>query len=156
MTTIEIADIADLNDVLAAVDDFARKADYTPQMQAFTQTLEAKHREYFDRDAGPSGDAWPALSPVTIARKGHDTILEDTTDLKRSLTGRTGDSVREVVRQGDADNQHAMAFGTTDKKSPRHQTGGPNLPQREHVGMDPQTLDDFVDDIADALVDAIR
>ena len=70
--TTELQSLDELEGVIEGVGDSFRSADLTETLEDFHETLEKDHGGYFDRDQSPSGDTWPALSPATIAKKGHD------------------------------------------------------------------------------------
>lgn len=59
-----------------------------PHRRAGTDTLRDTRRDFLAaRD--PDGRGWKELSPITIARKGHARILQDTGQLLKSLQFRT-------------------------------------------------------------------
>jgi len=124
-----------------------KNADYTSQMRGFLDQLNAAHAVRFDRDVSPAGEKWPPLSKVTIANKGHDTILEDTRAMKRSVTeSGAPNAIRSATHRG-------LVFGTSDEKAIFHQYGTRKIPQRKFVGMETALLDHFVASIADATVE---
>jgi len=147
-----LSKVEDLQGVVDGVQQQFDQADYTETLNGIATFLEEQHAEYFSGDHSPSGDAWPALSPYTVARKGHDTILEESNALEESLTGQTPDSIREVVSDGS---QHGLSFGTSDEKSIFHQEGTSRIPQREHVGTNEEQVDHMAEQVADAAVQAL-
>lgn len=134
--------------VIADVEQQFLRASYQPVMDAQIAELEAAHQSYFSAEESPTGEKWPALSPVTIATKGHDRILYEFGDLLASLTGQSPDAVREVSDQG-------LTFGTQDPKSFHHQHGD-GVPRRQHVGVDNETLDAMVTRVADHAVESLK
>ena len=136
------------------IENAFKAADYEPVLRKFLGVLEEAHREYFARQAGPSGADWPDLAPATIVRKGHSRILFETGKLSGSLGGRSSGAVRETTHRG-------AIFGTSVPYSIFHQQArgflfGGNLPQREHVGMTEQTLDVLLQAVADQTVEFLK
>ena len=146
---IEMEDVAGYFQVFST--NFYDKADYRAVLGLMQNDLEEFHAGWFSTARAPSGMAWETLKPETIARKGHATILVDTGKLKASLTSRSGDSIREIVSEGM---NHGLSFGTSVEYSIYHQDGVPEnkLPQREHVGINDEILNDFMERIADRTV----
>jgi len=132
--------------------------------------LEQLHAGYFARQVDPANKHWPKLAPSTIRKKGHDTILIDTTRLIKSLAGPTADSIRHV-------SQNTLEFGTAVPYAAYHQEGSvkwlflrgirraagtlrrgvriPGLPPRRHVGLNNTTSTTMAGVVADALVRAL-
>ena len=82
---------------------------------------------YFQGEAGPQGP-WLPLAPFTIAQKGHDRILIETTRLYVSLVNRSPDSIVEV------DNLH-LGYGTRVPYAASHilgYQGGADVPRRNY------------------------
>jgi phage gpG-like protein len=82
--------------------------------------------------SGASGK-WADLAPSTIARKGHDTILQDTGELMASLTqrdaqGERGGNIFEVTPEH-------LRFGTSDPVAGYHQSGTSRMPQRKVIDL---------------------
>ena len=89
---------------------------------------------------------WVPLSPITIARKGHDTILIDTGNMRASvgISDVKPTRVTVTVPYGGKDNDPAVPV--------RHQLGlGTNLPQRKIVDVTPQLLERLTPIILDWL-----
>lgn len=154
MTTDVIDGLDGVQTYMDGISASFTEADYTDELHDFLRLLEDRHRHYFASRTSPSGDSWPPLAPSTVRRKGHDTILVDTGRLKGSLKGESGDSIREVYREG-ANNQHGLVFGTAVPYSIFHDGGG-RLPKRQHVGMDDDTLHVLVDAVADISLEAMK
>lgn len=149
LRTQQIDDVQFLGGIFVEVEQAYNGADYGPALEGFFPKLEDAHSEFFAGEHSPAGEQWPALSPVTIAKKGHDIILVETGALEASLAGRTGDSIRQADARG-------ALFGTSAEKSIFHTVGGPNLPQREHVGMNDELVDVLADEIANSLVEQLK
>lgn len=138
--------------IMVLVETAAKKVRFNRLLKQLLKDLEKDHRGYFDREADSDGRSWPPLSPFTIARKGHDTILVETGAMRASLTRKTSDAIRDVFTDGP---QPGLVFGTGDEKAPFHQYGTRKMPARPPVGMTDERLDDICDNIADAMVDQI-
>lgn len=149
-----IDDFDALENVVQGVVDQFGDIDYTPELEQQQEKLQRRHQSYFEGQTNPSGRAWPALSPRTIARKGHDTILFESGRLRDSLIADSADSIREVTREGSG-NQHGLAFGTTVPYSIFHQEPT-TLPQRQHVGLNEEATNALAEDIADATVRGLQ
>ncbi|WP_330633716.1 phage virion morphogenesis protein [Halocatena halophila] len=92
--------------------------------QAARDELDAAEEAY-DREETVLGTPWKPLSPVTIARKGHDTILVEEGDMRDSgFVEERSDSVR---------------VGFSDWKVSIHEFGTEDIPPRPIVG--PMRLD---------------
>lgn len=111
--------------------------------------IEKAESKFFASETSPDGTPWRPLAQSTIERKGHDIILVETNRLRASLTGESGDSVREAA-------QTYGVFGTSVPYAHFHQDGGHNLPQREHVGLNNELLEDITGALADACIAQIR
>lgn len=124
------------------------QVDYTNPFRKAEKDFEEYHENWFRTQTSPEGVPWPALSPVTEARKGSSQILVDTGRLQRSLTQSGPDAIREVV--GEAFTP-GFSFGTAVEYAMYHQLGA-GLPERAHVGVNDQQIDSLCDDVADHLV----
>lgn len=156
-TTYEIPEAAIPVTMQHALDELTADAmdvHFADLLQEFHGKLEGKHAEGFASAVTPGGQAWPPLRPSTINKKGHATILVETGKLKASLTGRTGDSIREVVDEGPG--RAGLSFGTDVPYAHFHQDGTLRIPQREHVGASEQTIDEFAEAIADVFTNQLK
>lgn len=117
------------------------------QWQATVGVLQELHQEHFVNQSAPQGEKWPALHPMTIAKKGHSVILIETSDLVASLSDPTH---HYAVRQYE--NQQ-LTFGTRRPYAGRHQEGSGNIPQREHVGLGDSQLSFVQEVMADTAVE---
>lgn len=124
---------------------------YAPILVALSPKLEELHAFYFSTESDPSGKRWAPLSPVTIKKKGHARILWETSALEKSLMSVTSDSVRDIVSEGD---QEWLIWGTSIEYAMFHQQPGPTskLPQRRHVGVNEEFVDDLVLEVADQTI----
>lgn len=108
--------------------------------------MEDAHQSYFDNNAGPDGEQWPKLSPVTVALKGHGTILVDEGRLKESLTDAFApDAIREKTLD-------EIVFGTSRINASIHQEGEGRIPRRSHTGFNEQLISECADLVADAFI----
>lgn len=128
-------------------------ADLTPVMREAMADLQALHTEAFAGQYDPnSGAAWTPLSPLTVAAKGHSTILVESGRLRASLTGEvSGDSIRELVNEPSG---RGFTFGTRVPYAGFHQHGD-GVPERPMVGFDDEFVDQLVSNTADHLLATI-
>ena len=74
--------------------------------------------------------------------------------LRKSLEGKTTDSIRDIVSE---DLFHRLTFGEDVEYSAFHQKGKPGvMPARPHVGMTDRTLDEITEESADAMVEFLK
>jgi len=141
-------ELDDLAGVFADIGRQFEKIDYQPALADFILQLEEDHKRRFGLAVSPSGEPWKPLSEATVAKKKHDTILVETTELYRHLT--SGEGIREVT-PGE------MIFGTDRAGAGAHQEGAPsrNLPARPHTGIPEELLASFVDQLADHTVEEL-
>lgn len=151
--TEQLDDLKFLGGVYSDTEKRFKEADYTGVLNDFLDVLEKKHAEYFDSQTSPVGQSWPPLAPSTIAAKGHNQILFRTGRLRESLTGKSSDAIRDAFQEAFG---AGLSFGTSTPYSTFHMEDGGRLPQREHVGMNDETLDDFVDTVADHAVEELK
>lgn len=99
--------------------------------------------ESFEREQTPEGAPWAPLAPATIERKGHDTILYDTGDLR--------DSFDMEVSRNPTGVKQVMVY-TEDEKMKYHEYGTETIPRRPVIGPLARYLHSEV--IADELQEA--
>ena len=111
------------------------------------------HEYYFINDKDPEGKPWKKLHPITIKRKGHGRILEETEALLQSLVGINKHSIAQVRY---SEGKIELRYGTRRPDAWRHQTGtgrpGQNLPQRKMVGINTLRVNKLVEHVADDAV----
>lgn len=135
---------------LASLENNYKKATFRGELKRLLFVLQKDHRTFFEQDVDATGAAWPPLAPATIRKKGHDTILEDTRNLRDSLTKLAhSDAIRDLITGGP---QEAMTFGTSDEKAYWHQHGTRKMPARPPVGMTDERLGETCERVADELV----
>lgn len=138
-----------LGGIFVEIEEQIKAADYTPALEPHLQGLEELHSGFFQGSVDPNGSPWRPLAPSTVARKGHDTILVETTQLVQSLVSETSESVRAVSERG-------LIFGTSDEKAMFHQEGTARMPARPMVGLQEEYLDKIVDDVAGRTVEEMK
>lgn len=160
--TIDINDPADIDAAIAAaVNDVVVQVanmDLTSEMNQLIGTLQSQHNKMFDQERDDRGRRWARLSPVTVRKKGNDAVLIEFGNLERSLIDRNPNSVRRITRRG---NTVTLEFGTRDEKSMVNQFGGESssggtIPARPHVGLTENSLDKFMNDLADSMVKRLQ
>lgn len=155
-TTDIIESQADLNRLFQSVVDDFDGIEWTPHLIEEQRSMAVEHGKYFARAAGPSGEQWPPLSPFTIKKKGHDTILVETGRLRASLTHPDGsaDSIRERVSEFTGSGA-GYSFGTGVPYSAPHDRGQ-GQKKREHIGIDTQYFDQHVDRTVDFAFEGLK
>lgn len=138
-----------LDDLFQSIEIGFKETDYTAPLVHSISTLEEQHAVMYDSGVDSNGEPWPPLSPTTIKKKGHDTILVDKQKMKASLIGPTGDSVRDIVEEGGI---AGAVFGTDVEYAHFHVTGTPIMPARPPVGISENTIDLVCNDVADHTV----
>ena len=156
MTQTETLD--DIADLVGVFEDVARSFDditYEPILVALSPKLQELHKTYFESQTDPAGAKWKPLAPSTIARKGHDRILWETSALEQSLVTVTGDSVRDVIAEGF---QEWLIWGTSVEYAMYHQEPGPTsrLPQRKHVGVTAEFIEELQLEVTEHTIKELR
>jgi phage gpG-like protein len=155
-TTYHLDSHNDLQEVYDDLTEDIAATDYQDWMASELVRMADLHRTFFQNQQSPNGTAWPPNALSTIKRKGHSRILRgiptNNFRLSRSLTERvtstTGDAIRNAIQ---TDNAAYMSFGTSVEYSERHDVGGPNLPIRQHVGLNDEHINGMVDRLADEI-----
>lgn len=141
--------INDFGGLFVELEEAFRDADYKPALEPHLRGIEQLHGVYFQGQRDPNGDAWTPLAPATVKRKGHDTILVETTHLASSLIRQGSDAIRVVDDTG-------LTFGTSVEYATFHQTGTSRLPQRAMVGLSEQYVDNIATDISSRLIEELK
>lgn len=104
--------------------------DLTPVMQAIGAVVEGSTRERFSTKTAPDGSSWADLKPSTLeAKNGRGGILVDRGDLMRSITTFASST--------------SVSVGTDRPYAKHHQTGTPNMEQREIFGLSSDDVTDI-------------
>lgn len=156
--TTVIESFEELDEYYAGIQSYYNDhADYYNLLTTFLQKLETLSSNFWASDSGPDRKPWPELEPLTIRKKGHDTILVDTGRLEASLTGTTGDSIREVVSEGL---NQGLTFGTSVPYS-IYLTEGIKLKDGRikkwpHVGLGDKEIDAIQEDVAERTLEIVQ
>lgn len=158
MTQTQTQTIENYLDLVGVFEDIVERyhdITYAPILVAASATLQDLHRGYFESESDPSGVKWKPLASSTIRRKGHARILWETSALERSLVTVTGDSIRDVVSEGD---QEWLVWGTAVEYAMYHQEPGAlsKLPARKHVGVNKEFVDDLVFEVEDHTIEELK
>ena len=151
----EVADsLADIGNIIGGVlvetEEAWKRMDWKPWLgNVAVAAIERYETGYYEAETDPLGAAWQQLAAATIRKKGHDTILVDSGRMKASLTGRTSDSIIDVVQEGM---NAGLTRGTSVEYAGFHQTGTRTIPQRAHVGLDEAKVDALTEAAADEAV----
>jgi len=149
MVRREEVDLEFASSVLQELVDAHDRVDYSEPLQAVLVLLERQHADMFSRQSDADGNSWPPLSAPTMAKTRRDTILAGDRRLRDSLTSSSGDAVREQ-------DSESLLFGTSVPYSFYHQSGTRVLPQRRHVGIRDETVDQLAELVADHEVDELK
>ncbi len=145
-----VFDEAEFQEVYDDIEENFRASEYNAELSEINDQLFDFHKAGFALERDPNLSAWPPLAAATIRRKKSDKILVETGRLKRSLTTRGGsDHVGEVFDRG-------LTFGTSVPYSIFHQRGTRTIPQRAHVGLAVERVDDLTKTITKSASDKLR
>lgn len=170
MTATVVKNANDLADVFKDIENDINDMDFKEPLNDFTETLDQKHQEYFDTSKGPSGEPWLDWRWRQIDSSDSHPTLDDSGTLRASLREGGLGHVEDV-------SGNSLVWGTSIVYAGIHNFGGTvttrvplvgrggvgylpagsvlTIPQREHVGINDQTLQKLVDDIADSTVEAM-
>lgn len=129
-----------------------QETDYTEPLTETLGLLEEQHQVMYESGQDSNGSAWAPLAPSTIAKKGHATILVDKNKQKAALVSETGDSIRDVVSEGQVS---GAVFGTDLEYTHFHVEGTSRMPARPPVGISEKTIDQVTNKVADHTVAGI-
>jgi len=149
MITEELNSIAELGGIFLDIEQRFNGLDYTEPLTEFQETIAKGEQAAFDGQREPGGSPWAPLSPVTVAKKGHSTILFETGALKASLVTVGGpNNINAVASRGSL-------FGTSDEKALFHTEGTSRMPARPPVGTNDEDVDGLTESLADHAVDGL-
>ena len=148
--TIAINDIGNVKAIFADVEQQIASVDYRPVLEVFQSDIASGEALTFAAQSTPDGDAWPALAPSTVKRKGNSKILFATGSLMASLVNVGGEGNVHSV------DSRQLVFGTDVKYAVFHETGTAKFPQCFFVGISDETLQSLVEKIADATVEQMK
>ena len=142
-----------LDQVFEVIDRDVSEIDWQAFWDGQKGELEDDHHDYFGRKVSPHGEPWAKLAASTIKRKGHGSILIDTTALAKSLTQRGGSgAIRDQFSSG---NMVGLVFGTSVPYAHWHMTGTYTMPARPEVGVTDDRIDKMGIEIADLIASTI-
>lgn len=139
-----------LGGVFQSLENAYNSADYAEALQTLVVDIIGDHAGYFTNRTDPSGKPWQPLSPVTVARKGHDQPLVLTNEMRSSLL------IEGHVNHVGGTANRGLVFGTSDEKASIHQHGGGRIPARPFVGLTEQRTDAIANAVADSLVEMLK
>lgn len=144
-------DFEEWPDYLAGI---SRQFDDIDYQKALEDEVAPAYRERIDLNFGleqtAGGEPWAPLSPVTVARKGHDKILVETQRMKAAATGRTGDSIQIATENTLTIGVNASAFpGSYPAK---HESGMSRMPARPFENVNEEAIDRAAGRLADYAV----
>lgn len=142
----------ELSQFFEAADERLEATDWTPVFRKQLKDFEEYHLFYFEQEVSFQNVPWAQLSPITIAAKGHATILFDTGALKASLTGPSPDAIRAIVTDVTTP---GFVFGTSVEYAQYHQLGTRRMPARPPVGITEYAIQALSQDIIDHVIGVI-
>ena len=152
---VDTIDIKDTFEYVADVVEDFKKIEFREALDQIADVFVDTTRENFLTKSSPSGIPWLPLSPVTVARKGHDTILVDSTTMRKSVVLR--DAPHHIERMGkSASGEDEIVFGTDVNYAVFHQEGTSKTPQREFLGLEEKDADEIADIVADHIVEKLK
>ena len=154
MTQPVLNSIEDFGSLIEQIGEDLVEHSFEEPLTEFAKELEESHANFFATSTAPNGQAWLPLAPATIARKGHDTILVETTAMRESLRLGAGDNVLDVGTTGGGHSY--LSFGTSDWKAGFHQFGTSRIPARPFVGMTDEQPTQLAEIIADEAVESMK
>ena len=113
--------------------------------------VQAGIRKNFDMARGPDGRAWP---PRKNPGDGHP-LLIDTGALVKSVTKRGPGGILKVRNRSVLIGTDGVNSDGGIRAAAIHNRGGSNMPQREFMGLDDETLDEIGETIADFFMEKI-
>ena len=123
-------------------------------MEAEVAIVEELTRDRFENQVAANGEPLAPLSPLTVARKGHNVVLLDSGRLGVSLTQRGhSDAVVEVV---DEPGQAGFSRGTGVEYSGPLGRGTKHMPARPHVGVNEAYVDGAAERAADHAIELLK
>lgn len=152
MTTVQTIDehIDELNHLALQPRDLAEDL-----RQGAIPIVRRDELKRFETDTDPTGAPWAKLSPVTIRKKGHDRILEETEALKAAETSDAEGNIAQIETDADGATLTHGVDTSVDKGGipwlPVQQFGSAkrNIPARPSVGLSEEAVDELANDLAD-------
>lgn len=142
--------VDNIGELFADLNQAVQDADYSETLEAFMPRMAEQEAGMFAGEFDSNLEPWAPLKPSTIKRKGHDRILVESGDLRKSLVSVGGPgNISEVAPKG-------MLFGTDVEYASFLQEGTSRMPARPPVGISVETLDKLCDAVADATIEMLR
>lgn len=149
--TVFLNDLSELPRVFDDIANEFKTGDYSqPFKEEIAPELAEQHAEGFAAATDSNGNPWAPLSPFTIRKKGHDTILVDTKSMANSIVSEGHPEHVQTISARE------LAWGSRDEKLPRHMSGTSRMPARPAVGVTPKTADRIAEIVADATVEILK
>lgn len=152
---VETIDIEETYTFIGDVIEDFKAIEFREALDQIGAKFAEKTSQNFLSESSPSGLPWEPLSPVTVARKGHDTILVDSNTMRKSVVLR--DAPHHIERIGrNAAGDDEIVYGTDVMYAVIHQEGSGRIPQREFLGLEEKDADDIADIVADHIVEKLK
>jgi phage gpG-like protein len=168
MATTAQFDFRPLLEAFADIEDVIAVLPIDAALVEVSHDLEVDEKGFFDSRTAPNGEPWATnWEPWADWKRknlGHELPLKGITgNLESSMTGLTGDSVRDIDRQTS---RAVLTFGTSLDYAQKMQEGGPSyfalfnqtiqVTPRPFAGFKPDRADTIAETVADAIVDAMK
>lgn len=152
---VDTIDIKDTYTYIGDVIEDFKAVEFREALDQIGAKFAEKTTQNFLSESSPSGSPWEPLSPFTIAKKGHDTILVDSTTMRKSVVLR--DAPHHIERIGkNAAGEEEIVYGTDVAYAVFHQEGTARMPQREFLGLEEKDADDIAEIVADHIVEKLK
>ena len=167
MATV-VFDDSEIMTALAEIGDIVEQLPIDAAMVEISRDIEVDEAGFFDRRQSPAGEPWAEnWEPWANWKRenlGHELpLLGRTGRLEASMTGLTGDSIRDITRQSS---QVELTFGTSLPYAKKMEDGGPSyfalfgqeidITPRVFAGFTDKRPDTIAETVADALVEAMK
>lgn len=139
-----------LGGVFQEIENAFNELDFRETLSDFLPAITESQSNHFSQRKDSGGSIWPPLSKYTVAKKGHDIPLVETTRLRESVTSQGHpDHIEAVSHRG-------LLFGTRVEYGIFHQEGAGRIPQRAFLGIESPLVDSVVSGVADHAVESLK
>ncbi len=142
--------INSIGELFAELETSLGAADYSEMFREFMPQLAEFEAGMFAGEYSSNLDAWAALKPSTVKKKGNDRILVNTGTLRESLVhlGGSGNIAEAGAR--------SMLFGSEVEYATFHQSGTGKMPARPPIGICDETLDKICEQVAETTINQLK
>ena len=137
-------------DMFADVADVVERTDYSALLREFRYSIAREKAEMFENQADVHGNPWAPLAESTIKKKGHETILIETSALRTSLVDVDGEGNFNEV------DSHSLTYGSTVPYALVHEQAHGNRPARPTLGMSESLTAEFEQKVLDRTIEEMN